>query len=226
MKDPSRIHVSVTGVLNGTYFSGWGSLIVDSTLGTKTGTIVYDPFPEELEGAIAGPDCVTILTTRCFVGAKLVGRERFPGPLDLLGREFMSIRSTTIGRRGIMNVSESARIRNRTLVTKLTGVGQYKLPKDLKGLGPLREVITVGDHQALTSRGRYSLQTKSGRSIPVRYTHFYQPLKPNARLLRGLRGQKYLLRATITVTPIGKLKGKVRKIIYRSESKVSRLKRR
>jgi hypothetical protein len=205
--------LSVSGVMNGLVFGGGGTLVVDETEGTKTGTIVYDPLPK---GFVPGPDCTIVSTGRCFVGAKPIGGRRFVGPLDLLGQEFRSQRTTNVGRFGTVSISEEARRMGHVLRSELTTVGKTTTP-DVTGLGPLRELITVTGPATLVSEGQYALRTKRGRSIPVRYTHFYHALRPDRRLFGRHQGDRFLLRATITT-------GFRRKTLaYRSQSTIRRV---
>jgi hypothetical protein len=208
---PTRIELSVAGILNFEYFAARGTLLVDGEKGTKSGRVTYDPYPG---GVGPGPDCTLFQTTRCFVGAKPEGPEPFVGPLELLGREFVSERMTTVGRSGVVSLSERTRFERGTLFTDLTAVGKFRVPY-IRGVGPLHEIIKVADHDTLVSRGRYTLVTKTGRSIPVRYTHFYRALNPNRRLFGQLRDRVYLLSAEIST------KARGRAVEYTSHSTVS-----
>lgn len=155
-------------------------------------------------------------TSRCFVGAKQIGRGEFVGPLDLLGRAFVSVRSSIVGRYGFVSLSETARLVKGVLHSELTVAGQVKTPR-LRGAGPLRERITVSEGGTLISAGKYSLVTKGGRSIPVRYIHFYRSLRPNRRLFHQLAGHVFLLRATISTRRKGKT------LVCHTESTLRRL---
>ena len=205
MSTPASVVVSIAGTINGTQVSGSGTLNVNSTTGTKSGTITYtSPPPAGSPGGASLPAG----TTRCFIGAAHVGKNRFVGPLQLLGREFVSLRLTTLGRAGSVSLSETATLARGVLYSSLTVVGVLKVPVD-RGIGPLSERITVHKDGTLISEGRYSLLPKRGRPIPVRYTHFYRSLKPNRRLFRRLRGRVYLLRAKVEIKARGRKRVKI-----------------
>jgi len=188
------VELSVTGLLNGRLYGAHGSLTVDNVQGTKTGDIVYDPRPA---GLAVGPDCTLCSTGKCFLGARPVSRGRFYGPLDLLGSEFVSIRSTQVGRLGNVSISERAVVDSGVIRSDLTAIGEYRVPNVVR-VGPLRETIHVSGRESLSSEGRYSLVTKSGRRIPVRYIHLYRSLRPSRTLFSRLLGHAFLLRAEIT----------------------------
>ncbi|MGD0587321.1 MAG: hypothetical protein ABSA63_00785 [Thermoplasmata archaeon] len=193
MSDPSSVEVSISGVLNGTTFSAKGTLTVDVTVGVKSGTVDYcSPAPK----GVPGPDSIMHTTGKCFVGAKHSGDKDFLCPFELLGSEFVSLRLTTLGRYGTVSVSERARFERGVLHSVLTTVGDFKVPPGLP-LGPLREVITVGEDGTMVGKGRYSYVRDRGRPIPVRYTHFYRSSKPHRSFARWT-GRSFLLRAEIT----------------------------
>lgn len=210
---PAKVQLSISGLLNHTLILGHGTLTVDSTTGTKYGTVTYSSPPPQ---GSPGGDTVPIGTSRCFIGARHVGRERFVDPLDLLGREFVSVRYTTIGRRGTASLSETARTVKDVLHSTLTVIGRVATPA-LQSTGPLTERIKVSKEGTLVSEGRYSLITKGGRSIRVRYTHFYRSLKPNRNLFRRSDGQVFLLRAEVTTRRVG------RTLVCRTKSTLRRL---
>lgn len=214
MAGPKRVEVSVTGILNGRLFTAQGSLKVDDTQGTKSGNITYQPPPQ---GVAPGPDSTTMQTGKCFIGARHVGERRFVGPVELLGREFISMRLTTVGRFGSTSVSERARIVGDVLRTELTTVGELRVP-GVRGLGPLREVISVTAPDSLTSEGRYSFLTARRGRVPVRYVHLYRSLSPDRRLFRRQHGNAFLLRADIST----KFRGRI--LSYHSRSTIRRLK--
>lgn len=200
MAGPSTVELSVAGILNGLVFGGQGTLEVDITQGTKTGTITYDLLPR---GLVAGPDCMMVSTGKCFVGAKPTEGRGFVGPLDLLGRKFKSMRSTNVGRFGTFSISETGSYKGGVLRADLTGVGTTKV-REVRGLGPLREVITITGPDTMVGEGRYTLLVGKRGSIPVRYTHFYRALRPDRRLFRRMKGRKFLLRATISTQVHGR----------------------
>jgi hypothetical protein len=207
----SSVNVSVSGTVNGQPVSAQGTLTVDSSQGTKSGTVTYSP-PQDPNGVTPGPDTTVISTGKCFVGAKKLGDGDFVGPLELLGREFVSLRLTTMGRFGTFGVSEKASFTGHTLRSELTAVGEFRGPKVL-GMGPLREVITVSGADTLVTKGRYTLLT-ARRPIVVRYSHFYRALHPDRRLFGRLRGRAFLLRADISP----KLRDRGRTLVYYSRS--------
>jgi hypothetical protein len=211
---PTTVELSVAGLLNGLQFGGQGSLTVDTAEGTKTGTITYDPLPP---GLTAGPDCMVVSTGKCFVGAKPTEGRGFVGPLDLLGRKFKSMRSTSVGRFGTFSISETGSYKGGVLRSDLTGVGTSRVRR-VRGLGPLREVIKVTGPNTMVGEGRYTLLVGTRGSIPVRYTHFYRALRPDRKLFRRMRGRKFLLRAIIST----KIRG--RRLIYRSRSTIRYMK--
>ncbi|MCI4352679.1 MAG: hypothetical protein L3K14_04745 [Thermoplasmata archaeon] len=213
MTCPTSVQVSVSGTLNHSAVKGQGTLNVDCDTGTKSGTINYTSPPPP---GSPGGDSMPIGTSRCFVGAKQVGRGEFVGPLDLLGPAFVSVRSSIVGRHGVVSLSETARLVKGVLHSELTVAGHVKTPR-LRGAGPLRERITVSEGGTLISEGRYSLVTKGGRSIPVRYTHFYRSLRPNRRLFRQMAGQVFLLQATVSTRRRGKT------LVCHTESTLRRL---
>jgi hypothetical protein len=194
-----RVELTATGVLNDRPFRVYGSISVDNAKGVKVGTFTYDPPPS---GVVIGPDPMIIITSRCFVGARWSGERPSVGPFELLGREFTSLRVTTESRFGTMSLGEDAWLEGRTLHSELVGVGKLKRP-DVHGVGPLRELITVGGGGTLVTRGSYSLLTGRNRKIPIRYVHFYQSSKPDRRLFRRYRGRTYLLRVTPRATVSG-----------------------
>ena len=196
----AKVQLSIRGLLNRTLINGRGTLNVNSETGTKAGTVTYTSPPPQ---GSPGGDTLPIGTSRCFVGAKHVGRDRFVDPLDLLGREFVSVRYTTVDQRGTASLSETARTVKGVLHSTLTVVGSVDTPA-LRGNGPLTERITVSKEGTLVSEGRYSLITKGRRSIRVRYTHFYRSLQPNRELFRRLDGQVYLLRAEVSTRRVGR----------------------
>lgn len=205
-----RVELSISGILNDRPFRADGSVQVNAAQGLKIGTITFDPPPLWMG---RGPDPTPLVTTRCFVGARWVGSTPLQGPLDLLGSEFSSLRVTTEGRYGSISAGETARLVGRTLHSEIVEVGKLKRPP-VTAIGPLREVLTVGSRGTLVARGSYSLLTRNGRVIPARYHHFYQSLKPNARLFRQYRNKKYLLRATFKLGPLS------RKMKYETRSAI------
>lgn len=209
--------MSVSGTQNGQALSGSGTLSVDGSTGTKSGTITYSS-PSPTPAGTAGPDSITIQTGKCFVGARHVGREEFVGPLELLGRAFVSLRMTHLGRYGTVSVSERARRVGDVLYSDLTAVAEFRIPRR-RSLGPLREVITITGPDSMVGRGRYSYRAPGRRPIPVRYTHFYHSLTPH-RLFGRLKGRSFVLRAVITTSVRG------RKLKYHSRSTITRLKSR
>jgi hypothetical protein len=193
MSTPSSVALAISGTVNGTPVSGTGTLDVDDTTGTKDGSITYTSPPPP---GTPGGDSMPAGTTKCFIGAKRPGKNRFVGPLELLGPEFVSLRLTQLGRAGSASVSETARLARGVLHSTLTVVAVLRAPAG-RGIGPLREVIRVSGDDTLVGEGRYSLMPDRGRPVPVQYTHFYRSLNPNRRLFRSLRGRVYLLRAWV-----------------------------
>jgi hypothetical protein len=189
MVDPRNLELSAAGILNNTPFVAQGTLDVDSDAGTKDGTIEYQSLPTTLD---VGTGSVLTITGRCFVGAKHVGNRPFVGPLELLGREFVSLRTTTVGRYGSASASERGRFVGSSLRCEISTVATLR-PHSALGAGPLREVITVSGPDTLVAQGRYSHRTATGRSIPVRYSQFYRSLQPDRRLFQRLQGRKYIL---------------------------------
>ncbi len=212
MLELTKIELSVTGIWNGRLFSGSGILKVNPADGTKQGAVVYDTTPPGAPDGDTGP----VATVRCFIGARHAGQKDFLGPLELLGRDFVSVRSTTVGRTGFVSVGETARTVRDVLHTDLTVVGNVRVPR-IRGMGPLSEVATVSGDDTLICEGRYSFVTKGGRTIPIRYTHLYRSLHPNRRLFRRMRGQRFLLRSNTSARVRG------RQVEYRSQSTVRRL---
>jgi hypothetical protein len=196
----ARVVLSISGIIDNKPVSGLGVLTVNSAGGTKDGTIIYTNPPPP---GTPGGDSLPAGTTRCFIGASHVGKDHFVGPLELLGREFVSVRSTDLGRAGYVSLSELATRVGNELRSTLTVVGVLKAPAG-HGIGPLSERITVHKDGTLVSEGRYSLTRKKGRPIPVYYTHFYRALRPDRRLFRRLHGRVYLLRATVKSSGRGK----------------------
>ncbi len=211
---PDRVELSVSGILNDQPFHAYGALSVDNAKGIKQGTITYDPPPK---GVVAGPDSTFYITSRCFVGATWVGERPSVGPLGLLGQEFSSLRVATEGRYGTLSLGETARLESGTLRSEIVGVGKLRRPP-VRSVGPLREVITVGGDGTLLARGSYSLVTRSGRRIPVRYHHFYESSRPDLRLFGRYRNWAYLLRVTFKVKATGK------KVRFESHSTIRRIK--
>lgn len=200
MTEPQAVNLTVSGVLNGAPLAATGTLTVDAGAGTKDGTVVYETTP----GAVApGPDCTVFSTGRCFVGARKLGRTPFVGPLELLGREFVSMRVTRLGRFGTVSISENGSIERTTLRSELTTVGEYRGPRT-RAMGPLRETIRVLGNETLSASGRYSLIPSRGRPIPATYVQFYRPLRPNHRLFARLQGTAFLLRAELSTSVRGK----------------------
>lgn len=210
MLEPRRVELSVTGIVNGKEFSGRGTLQIGNPDGVKSGQVTFDSSPPPP----GGPTVVG--TFRCFIGARHVGREPFLGPLELLGRDFSSIRSTTTARSGSVSLCDRARMVGDVLRSELAVAGEIRVPV-IRSIGPLREVITVSGDGTLASEGRYSYLAARRRPILVRYTHFYRSLRPDRRLFRRLRGQRYLLQANIWFQVRG------RTVKYRSQSTLRRL---
>jgi hypothetical protein len=208
-----RLEISVTGLLNGESFRGSGTLSLDSRTGTKSGTLTYQSAPARLR---SNADTTPYMTGRGHIGAVYTDPSMKVGPMELLGGEFVSTRLSKIGHYGTISVSESAVVSRDRLRSWLTFVGDVRTPA-IAGMGPLREVLTVGPDGILTGTGRYSLRTTGGRSIPVRYTHLYRSLRPNLRLFGRLRGRRFLLRARIVV----KVRG--RSLDYKSRTTIKRL---
>lgn len=212
MQAIEAVELSVSGIVNLKPFRAHSHITVDEVTGTKQGTVTYDLLPT---GFVPGPDPTPQSTNRPPFGAKKIGGP-FTGPVELLGREFTSTRLTTVGRYGALSVSETARVRNRTLHSELVIAGELKRPP-VKGLGSLREVTTVRDDGTLVSHGRYSLLTARGR-IPVRYDAVSAPKKPNRALFRRYRGTAFLLRTIFA----SRARGHV--VWYHSRSTLRRLK--
>jgi hypothetical protein len=189
MAAPKRLELSVTGVLNGVALSGGGTLWIGAA-GIKSGTILFDSLPSSWRG---GPMSIVILTGRGHIGAVSMEPDLAGLLAGLLGNAFESFRLTTFAHYGILSVSERARVTGSTVRSEMVTVGELKLPR-IVAMGPLQEKIQVSGDGTLVSEGRYSLKRAGGRSIPVRYTHFYHSLKPNRRLFRRLRGTVFLLR--------------------------------
>jgi hypothetical protein len=196
----SRVVLSISGIIDNKPVSGVGVLAVDNKGGTKDGTIAYTSPPPP---GTPGGDSLPAGTTRCFIGATHLGKDHFVGPLELLGREFVSVRSTDLGRAGYVSLSETATRDGSELRSWLTVVGVLRAPAG-HGIGPLSERITVHKNGTLISEGRYTLTPKKGRPLPVHYTHFYRALRPDRRLFRRLHGRVYLLRATVKSSGRGK----------------------
>jgi hypothetical protein len=210
--DIERVELSVSGVLNDRPFRVYGSVSVDNAKGVKVGNFTYDPPPS---GVVMGPDPLLMITSRCFVGARWAEEKPSVGPFELLGREFTSLRVTTESRFGTVSLGESARLADRTLRSEIVGIGRLKRPA-VRGVGPLRELITVGGNGTLVTRGSYSLLTGRDRKIPIKYVHFYQSSRPDLRLFRRNRGQTYLLRVTPRATVSGnKLRYETHSILRR-----------
>ena len=207
---PKSVELLAMGVLNGTPFVAQGTLDVDANAGKKSGTITYQSLPVTLDVGIAS---ITTMTGRCFVGAKHLGKRPFVGPLELLGREFVSLRVSTVGGYGAVSVAERAHYEGTSLHCDLSTVGELR-SRAATGAGPLREVITVSGPDTLTAKGRYSHRTARGRSVPIRYVHFYRSLKPDRRLFRRLQGRKFLLRVKFS----SKVSG--RKLVHRTQSTI------
>jgi len=207
---PKSVELSVVGVLNVQPFSAQGTIVVDADAGTKSGTVTYQSVPTTLDVGLAS---ALTMTGRCFVGAKHVGNRPFVGPLELLGREFISMRTTTVGRYGTVSVSERARFVGNSLHCDLATVGELRAPGAI-GAGPLREIITVSGPDTLIAEGRYSHRTARGRSIPVRYAQFYRSLQPDRRRFRRLHGRKFLLRVKFS----SKVRGQ--KLVHHTQSTV------
>ncbi len=211
MTGPTSVDLTISGVLNGRPFGARGRLRVDSCTGTKDGTITYSTPPA---GVTVGPDSTIASTGRCFVGARPSGAARMNGPMKLLGREFVSLRVTSLGRYGNVSISERARITRGVLRSELTALGEYRIPV-VRGMGPLRETIRVEGDGTLVSSGRYTLLRPHGRPIHVRYLHFYHPTNPDRRLFGRWRGRTFVLRASISVRVRG------RTLVYHSGSTIS-----
>jgi len=195
-----RIELSVSGLLNGEFFRASGSVKVDETKGTKTTSLRFDALPP---GTRVSHDVGIAGTIRGFFGSLPMGKTGFPRPLDLLGREFISLRSTTVGRYGTMCFAERGTVSGGVLRSELTLISGVRTPT-VRGVGPLRDVITVDAPDILSSRGRYSLRTQSGRVIPVRFTHFFRSLSPNRQLFQRMRGRSYLHWAKISTEVRGR----------------------
>lgn len=214
MTDPRAVELSVTGVVNGAPLSARGTLNVDARAGTKEGTIHYSRTP----GAVApGPDCTPMTTGRCFIGARRLGRAPWVGPIELLGRDFVSLRVTRLGRYGTYSIAENASCVGSVLRSELTAIGEYRGPK-VRAMGPLRETIRVTRDGTLETAGRYTLIPARGSPVRADYTHFYRPARPDRRLFARLEGTSFLLRARIDTSVRGK------DLHYRSESTISPLK--
>lgn len=205
------MELSVTGFVNGDTVVASGTLEVDAAAGTKEGTIVYEVTPA---GLVPGPECTMMATGKCFVGALRVGGGPFVSPIDLLGGDFVSMRVTRLGRFGTVSISENGQLSDSVLRSDLTVVGEYRVPRT-RGMGPLRETITVSGDGTLSSKGRYTLIPVRGRPIRADYVHFYRALRPNRRLFARLDGKKFLLRAEITASIRG------RNLRYRSVSTIA-----
>lgn len=214
MRDLDHVEISISGILNDRPFHAYGSITVDNATGIKVGTITYDPPPS---GVIIGPDPVPFITTRCFVGAKWSGKRPPMGPFELLGSEFSSLRVTTEGHFGTVSLGETAWLEDRTLHSEIVGIGKLRRPP-VRSIGPLRELITVGGDGTLVSRGSYSLVTRGGRRIPVRYHHIYEARQPDLKLFGRYRKRVYLLRVTAKAKATGK------KVIYETHSTIRQVK--
>ena len=191
MAFPRAVEIFVTGVENGAPVRAQGRLKVDLKSGIKSGVIKF-----RRNGKKPRDHSTTQFETgRCFVGGRKLGRP-FVGPLELLGREYVSVRSTRVGRYGSASVGEAARRVGDVLRCEFASVSDLKLPA-ITGLGPLREVITVVGPDSLVGEGRYSFLRSRGRPIPVRYTHFYRSLRPHRNFGRA-QGRSFLLRARIS----------------------------
>jgi hypothetical protein len=210
---PRSVEIFATGVLNGSCFVAEGALEVDADTGTKSGTIAYESLPAALDVGIAS---LMTMTGRCFVGAKHVGSRPFVGPLELLGREFVSLRTTTVGRYGSASVSERARFVGTSLRCELSTLSRLRSPAVI-GAGPLREVISVCAPDTLIAEGHYSHRPARGRPIPVRYSQFYRSLRPDRGLFRRLNGRRYLLRVKFS----SKVSG--RKLVHHTQSTVRQM---
>ena len=199
MQVPDQIELSISGILNGRPFRADGSLSVHADTGVKTGEFRFYP-PPLWSGKGPSPTCV--MTTRCFIGAKWVGPTPSVGPLDLLGKEFSSLRVASEGRYGSISAGETARMVGRTLHSDIQEVGNLRRPA-VKGVGPLRELITVENDGTLIGRGSYSLLTGRRRGIRVRYLHLYRPARPDMRRFRTYRNTAYLLRVRFEMDKLG-----------------------
>jgi hypothetical protein len=241
VRELTKVDLSVGGIWNGRPFTGSGIIHVNPLDGMKHGTVTYEwvtspapagggPAPPPPRGTStggsepppgpSGGDSGTIATVRCFIGAKPLGKKSFVGPLELLGREFTSVRSTRVGRRvgrsGTITVGESAQVKGSVLRTHLTTIGDVPIRR-IRGIGPIREITTVSGLDTVVSDGRYSYLLPGGRTVPIRYQHVYRSLHPNRRLFRRMLGQRFLLRVRTSIRVHGL------KVEYRTQSTVRRL---
>jgi len=207
----ARVRLAIAGVLNHHPFGAGGTLNVDEGAGTKDGAITYTQPPT---GVTVGADSTVASTGRCFVGARPSHGSPSLGPLHLLGSEFASLRVADLGRFGTVSIGERGRISGGVLTSELTAVGEYRVPV-VRGMGPLRETITVSRDGSMVGVGRYTLTRSRGRPISVRYIHYYRPARPNHRLFARLHGKSFVLRASITVRVRG------RTLEYHSRSTIS-----
>lgn len=212
MASPTSLELSVGGVLNGQQFSAHGTLAIDLATGTKVGNVLFAGLPASFG---AGPHSIILITGKGHLGGVLKPGQKI-GPSQLLGAQFESFRLSTVGKRGTLSVSEQTVIQGSKARSRMITVGELRLPR-LEGMGPLREIIRVSGDDTLVGEGRYSLVPVRGRSIPVRYTHFYRSFQPNRRLFRGLRRAVYELRVVFACKSRGQT------LYYRSRSTLRRI---
>ena len=206
-----RIELVVHGVLNGQPLCAHALLSVNSKTGVKSGKVEYTCRPPRRRVRME----MVIITGRCHIGALPDPTAPFVGPQELLGREFVSFRLSTVGRYGSLGVSERALFRGDTLYSDLNTVGELQMPP-VTAIGPLRETITVVGDDTLVSEGRYSFARARGPPIRVRYTHYYRALHPNRRAFRRLQGAVFLLQVKFA----NKVRGS--NLLYHSTSIIRR----
>jgi len=188
----TQVSVSLTGVINDGSFTASGTLTVDSVAGTKQGVITTD-----LADAVFSvcPDGYAIPMPRCFVGAKPVHGQRLTNPVELLGRRFISRRTTNFGD-GTLTHFEEATVAGGVLTSKQVVHGRVQHATVSKVSG-VRERIEVRPPNQLHCVGRYVLELDGGGRIPVGYEQDYFSLSPNRRLFQANRKRKYLLTAEV-----------------------------
>ncbi len=201
MPGPTQVTLSLTGNVNNQPVTASGTLVVDPRAGTKTGDILVNQPPGSVT---VFPDGYAIPMPKCFVGARPAHSTKLVNPLRLLGRRFVSLRVTSLGPLGTLSHCEQASLTGNTLTSTQVVFGKLRHDQ-VRKVARVRETIAVSGPDHLTSKGSYSLETHSGKVIPIRYQQVYRSLTPNAPLFHSHKHKKFLLKAEVHPVHRGKV---------------------
>ncbi len=200
MAGVTQVSLTVSGIVNNQAVFVSGSLDVDATAGIKSGVVNVNQADDFVT---ISPDGYAMPMPRCFVGARPID-SGMVNPLRLLGTHFVSQRITDFGSGRQLSQGEHATLRGHTLHSTQIVFGRVPRPRVAK-VARIREVLEFTSPSHLSAVGRYSLETASGGTIPVRYRQLYEAFRPNLRLFRAVRKKKFLLKAEVCPTYRGRV---------------------